>query len=334
MRKYVILLSAVYAALVLMPAAWAQGAPAAKTGVPKIVCDEPKFDFGEKDNTETVEHVFRLRNEGDVTLEIARARPSCGCAVASISDKMVLPGSNATITAKLNLARRRGKQHKTITIESNDPATPQLTLVMAGTATALVELNPMRVYVRDLRQGDTRTDAVELVSRAEDPMNVLEVRSSSPLVTASLETVEEGHHFKIMLSPTNTLPRGLTSGQVTVRTDSKTAPALALPFHYQVIGELVVAPAQITFREAKDKTFTRNVIVKPGLVKDFKIERVEVPLPSIQVKVREMGAYGYQVQLIGIPASLELDKKEVLIITSVEPMREIRVPLRVIPSRR
>lgn len=240
MRKSVVSMVAVYLVMGLVNAACAQDEAAPKTGIPKIACDEPKFEFGEKDNTETVEHVFELRNDGDVTLEIIRARPSCGCTVASISNKMVPPGSNATVTAKLNLARRRGKQHKTITIESNDPATPRLTLVMSGTATSLVDLKPMRVYVRDLKQGESRPSIVELVSKTEEPLSILDIKSSSRLVNTSLETVEEGRQFKITLTPTNTLPRGLTSGQVTIRTDNKAAPSLSLPFHYQVIGELIL----------------------------------------------------------------------------------------------
>jgi hypothetical protein len=331
MQKSILFFAAVCVVTFLVP-----GGPTRAQAVeaaPKIVCDQPKFDFGEKDNSLTVECSFELRNEGDTTLEIIRARPSCGCTVADISDNMVPPGGKATIAAKLNLTGRRGKQHKTITVESNDPAQPRLVLVMEGTATSMVELNPMRVYVRELQYGSAHTDEVELLSRSEHPMKVLEVRSSNPQVEASFVPVEEGRRFKIVLNAADTLPRGLTSGRVSIRTDSKTAPDLSLPFHYQVVGELVVAPEQITFREAKDRTFTRNVIVKPGMVKDFKVERVEPPIPGIKVNVRALGAYGYQVQLLDIPASLALNGKEILIVTSVEPMREIRIPFRVIPSR-
>ena len=204
---------------------------------------------------------------------------------------------------------------------------------MDGTATSQIDFSPERIYVNDLKQGESRTDVVELVCKSEEPMNLMGVASSSPLITASVETVEEGRRYRISLTATNTLPRGLTSGRVNIRTDHKAGQGLSFPFHYQVIGELVVAPQQITFREEKDKTINRNVVVRPGLVKEFTVERVEAPAPEIKVDVREMGAYGYQVQFNNIPATMDMNGKEVLIVTSVEPMREIRIPFRVIPSR-
>ena len=45
---------------------------------PKIVCDEPSYDFGERDNNGFVEHNYVVRNAGTLS-EIREVRASCGC---------------------------------------------------------------------------------------------------------------------------------------------------------------------------------------------------------------------------------------------------------------
>jgi len=51
--------------------------PAAKAdGKPKIVAVEGKFEFGKVKQGVEVEHVFKIKNEGDADLKIEKARGS------------------------------------------------------------------------------------------------------------------------------------------------------------------------------------------------------------------------------------------------------------------
>ena len=53
-------------------------APAPEAALaPKIVCDESTFDFGEKNNTEVIEHDYPIRNTGTLSLEIRDVHASC-----------------------------------------------------------------------------------------------------------------------------------------------------------------------------------------------------------------------------------------------------------------
>jgi hypothetical protein len=47
-------------------------AEVAKTGTPKIAADEPVHDFGAIKATDSVEHVFKIRNVGDADLKVER----------------------------------------------------------------------------------------------------------------------------------------------------------------------------------------------------------------------------------------------------------------------
>jgi hypothetical protein len=46
----------------------------AEAGVPKIASDAPVFEFGEIKPTDTIEHVFKVKNEGTADLKIERVQ--------------------------------------------------------------------------------------------------------------------------------------------------------------------------------------------------------------------------------------------------------------------
>lgn len=51
-------------------------ASAKAAGTPKIAAAESSFDYGKVKQGDVVEHVFRIRNEGDGELKIEKARGS------------------------------------------------------------------------------------------------------------------------------------------------------------------------------------------------------------------------------------------------------------------
>lgn len=55
------------------PAPAEEAAPA-KDGAPKITADEPVYDFGAIASTDSVEHVFKIRNAGTADLKVERVQ--------------------------------------------------------------------------------------------------------------------------------------------------------------------------------------------------------------------------------------------------------------------
>jgi len=54
--------------------ALAENAAIEKGGAPKIAADEAVYDFGAIKATDTVEHVFEIRNAGDADLKVERVQ--------------------------------------------------------------------------------------------------------------------------------------------------------------------------------------------------------------------------------------------------------------------
>lgn len=88
---------------------------------PKAVFPVTEFDGGEVLEGQIVEYRFTLRNEGKSDLVIESVRASCGCTAVEPAEKVLKPGQSTEIVAKFDSRGRTGMQHKTITVETNDP---------------------------------------------------------------------------------------------------------------------------------------------------------------------------------------------------------------------
>ena len=302
--------------------------PEQPTAAPKISVDQADFSFGSLDAAQTAEHKYILKNEGEGTLEISAARPSCGCTVASISEKTVPPGGQSEITARLSLAGRSGHQYKTITVDSNDPQQPQLTLILQGDVSTPIAVQPERVIFGQIAYDALITNEVMLVGN-DQPFHITAVEAGSPNFEAKVETVEDGKKYRILVSTKAPLPPGGVSAAVHVTTDHPGRQTIDIPVAAAVLSEIMVAPSEIILNGKAGDNISQFVVVRPGSGKTFSVEKVEPPDPAIHVEIAPFGQDGFRIMLQNIVVSPDLDGKVVKITTSSESMKEILVPFRV-----
>lgn len=76
-----------------------------------------------------VTYTFRLKNIGEMPLEINDVKASCGCTIASFNFLPILPNESSEIKAQFNSKGKSGKQKSTLTVLTNGtPAEYVLTL--------------------------------------------------------------------------------------------------------------------------------------------------------------------------------------------------------------
>ena len=88
-------------------------------GTPVITFANVTHDFGTIDEGEKVASVFKFSNTGDADLVLTSVLTTCGCTVSKFSKKPIPPGGSGTIEITYDSTDRRGKQTKTITVQSN-----------------------------------------------------------------------------------------------------------------------------------------------------------------------------------------------------------------------
>ncbi len=327
----------------------AETAPAVATGgKPKIVCDAPEFDFGERRNDEKVEHEFIIKNAGDGLLLIDKVKTTCGCTVAQPEKKDLQPGESTKIKATLSLASRQGPQTKQITVESNDPETPVLTLTIKGVATDPILIEPRTINLgTNIMEDTVGEQIVEVKSNLPGlTFNITKVDLTNlPEFKADLETVEEGKHYKIKLNQVEKIEPGTYTKSFTIETDAvlpgKDAndPSLMslrkknISVYGRFIGAVDVSPEVISIRannedpSAKTQQYLR---IKEGKEKGLKILEVIPPVPEIGVDVTERAAGDYLILVKDIPMNNSVKDKELVVKTSSTTKPEIKIPFRVL----
>jgi len=97
-------------------------------GTTTMEFDSVHHDFGPIPQGEKVTYKFPFTNTGENDLMLKSVKASCGCTIPKWTKEPIAPGEKGVIEVVFNTQGRKGKQHKTITINTNtDPGTILLT---------------------------------------------------------------------------------------------------------------------------------------------------------------------------------------------------------------
>lgn len=306
-------------------------APVSNPPAPSIVCDEPVYKFGRVSNTTEVEHVFVIRNAGNLTLEIRNVRAACGCTATAISNKMVEPGQTAEIRAKLNLRGRQGAQHKPIYVDSNDPRTPTLALAFEGIAEPDVKIQPRQIFFGRIGQAAVVTGVVELASAAGRPLVIKRVDSGNPILTAVV--VDEGtSEPRVLIKTVPTLPKGPFQSRVIIETDHPTQPVTEIFVTGFVVGDVTYAPTELVLPEQPDSPTVRYVLMRSETGQPFEVLSVHAPFPEMETVVQPTAPGAYRIEIRNIRPTSALNGQSVRVSTTLPESKEIVIPFRIISA--
>lgn len=95
---------------------------------------EMEYDFGNINEGQVVEHLFKFTNNGQAPLVISNITASCGCTSPDWSKAPVKPGEEGFVKVVFNSSSKSGAQAPTVSIQANtNPTVTRLRL--KGTVT-------------------------------------------------------------------------------------------------------------------------------------------------------------------------------------------------------
>jgi len=163
--------------LCLFVAAWVLPLPAKSI----IKFKSLAVDFGQVESGKVVAANFEFENGGDSVLLIRNVIPSCGCTTLKMTKNEYKPGEKGVIPANFNSTGYRGNVIKTLTVLSNDPASPEVLLRITGKVSsaeyAEAEIKPDKVAFGKVALGKTVSQKVHLSNRGTIPLQIIEIAS-------------------------------------------------------------------------------------------------------------------------------------------------------------
>jgi hypothetical protein len=214
---------------------------------PKIQFDKTVYNFGTTSLVESVTGTFNYQNVGTADLNIKKPQPSCGCTVASVKPDVLKPGEKGELVFTVRVAGQRGQLEKHITVPSNDPATPSVSLGIKIEMKQILEATPQQLNVGSLRQGASTNLSLVLRRTDGQKLVVASTQPSSKLVTAHVEPIEGSNDQSVKLvieTRADGAPRAINEN-VKVFLDGITQPAITVFVNGRLLGDVVMDHEQL-----------------------------------------------------------------------------------------
>ena len=214
---------------VVLVSMWTAVAAAA----PKGTFDRPNFDFGTVRQGTKVEHLFTIHNTGNDPLIIKSVRPSCGCTAATVSSSVIPAGKKGVIKASFNSANFSGVVHKAVAVETNDPATPFVTLTIKGTVVTELQVEPAQLNFGQVHVDATVKSSLHLTNRGTRMLTIKSVTSTLPFVviTPGKTSLKPGESSTIHLTIHPRSGDRMLSGYIRLLIDVPDKPELLVPVY-------------------------------------------------------------------------------------------------------
>jgi hypothetical protein len=262
------------------------GAPPA--GHPKVRFVNPRYDFGEAEAGDEIEHTFPFENAGDAPLFLNRISSSCGCTEARASAQEIPPGQAGEIQATLRTQGLHGTVEKELVLETSDPQNPLVRLTISGRVVSEVTVEPRYLNWGTFPPGEMPQPRRLRIGLAEGRgLRIEKVLSQSPAVVLLKESEDEsGAVYAVALAAG--LPAGRFAGRITVRSNSQRFPEVHVPFQGNVLGSVKVTPETVSLGSVtKGEPSVRILNVSKTGEQGFTIEKAKTTSKALSTEIVE-----------------------------------------------
>lgn len=201
-----------------------------------ITISRPNYDFGTIPQGQQVEHVFIVKNNGDMPLSIKGIRPSCGCTAAQASSLVIQQGKTSDIKVTFNSTNFFGAIHKTIAVESDDPKAPISTLSLNGSVIEEITVNPRQINLGVLKSGAAIEITLSVINNGMKSVRLLSVKSPMPQINVkpSSGVIKPGETATINVSASPHKNDRMLSGYISIMTDNPAKKEIIVPVYASV----------------------------------------------------------------------------------------------------
>ena len=275
---------------------------------PRLTLVEPVKDFGTVPKGEKLDWSFEVKNTGTADLEILAAKPTCGCTVADF-DKVIKPGATGKVSAHVDTTNFAGPINKAVTLETNDPNTPNAQVTISAIVKPYVEAYPAGFVRYNMLQGDSEKQTVTLFSEEDEPFEIVKVESPQEWIKVEPKKADGADvvagigrkgqsQYKVDITVGGPEARvGPLAEKVHVVTNSKHQPDYYISISGVVRPPFRVEPTGINFGEVapNDSAATRTVTVRSNDLKKpeaFAVTKVESGVEGVTASLAPGGKPG------------------------------------------
>lgn len=223
------------------------GRDVAAASGPRIRVDGEEFHFGVIDVNATGRHTFVVTSAGDQPLLLTRGKITCGCCTCICTARLpepatIAPGRSDQVTLEWVSKVYTGPFRASVTLGTNDPKRPEVTLWVSGRLGAPVRAAPAEVVLTFVPPNASAAGTVRVYAYSKEPLRVTGWRWSDPAAARHFDVAVEpltdgqlreeadalgGYQVRVATKPG--LPAGSFSHRLVLKTNARSVPTVTIP---------------------------------------------------------------------------------------------------------
>jgi len=203
----------------------------------QFVFEKELVEVHAPEEADSVEAVFSFEVKGDKPLEIERMDVFCSCLKGQLKKLKWNPGEKGQLKAtfsKIGMFKGTVDKKLALFLKGDEDGQPSVSLTFRLHIPVLMEIS-QKTLRWDVK-GSNDEKSVDFIVKGEEPMQVIKHQATKEIFSYQLETVEEGRHYRIRVSPQST--EGPAYGIIRLETDCP------IPRHAKHQIFCVIAPAK------------------------------------------------------------------------------------------
>lgn len=308
---------------------------------PELVITGEQHDFGTIDDSKPVKTQITFMNKGTGPLTISDVHATCGCTVPQLAKKTYNPGESGVVEVSFNPTNKKGPQHQTVTITSNDPTKPRREFAVHANVVPLVSVEPQVVQFGQTSKGVGGKQIVKITGRLPN-FAATTVTTSDPKVieakvlsTTPTKAADGSDVFvsEVELNLLPGAPVGMIQHTASIRTtDASRVPNVTIVG--EVMGEVNIQPARISLGAlAIGAPIATEIKLAHRAGKPFDITKVDevttdgVKRLSFEIVPDNAEKTAYTVKITGTaPSAAGGIKGDVIVSTNIPGEEALKLP--------
>ncbi|HVT30925.1 MAG TPA: DUF1573 domain-containing protein [Lacipirellulaceae bacterium] len=225
----------------------------AEKNSPRILVQQPHYDFGTMQRGTSKSHEFLVQNVGAAPLKLRNGGTTCKCTMSQVPESAIPPGGSTKIKLEWKAKVDQGPFRQTATILTNDPTQSQVELSVDGQVLPISGVEPPDFLFDKISVGETKSAHVYVMAMLQDTLTVTDPQFSDPTVRgkfnvdisratkSELPNKNAKQGVRVTVTALPNLPVGRLATWLTLHTNLPDAEKLDIPLIGQVVGDISVS---------------------------------------------------------------------------------------------